>query len=53
MGKLVETCEACGKSASNLQRCKICGKMVCSTCFLSDINTCQGCVRKGLWIEET
>ncbi|MEM2878100.1 MAG: hypothetical protein QXG10_00880 [Candidatus Hadarchaeales archaeon] len=51
MGRVTGACSICGKISTDVYRCSICGGVVCSGCFMKDVNVCKKCVRKGLWVE--
>ncbi|MEW6222002.1 MAG: hypothetical protein AB1476_01585 [Candidatus Hadarchaeota archaeon] len=50
MGRYSGTCPICGRDNEDLHHCKVCGADVCHGCFVSDVHTCTGCMRKGLWV---
>lgn len=50
MGKIAGTCDICGRTSYDVYRCGICGSTVCSRDFSRDINVCNRCLRRGLWV---
>ncbi|TDA32026.1 MAG: orotate phosphoribosyltransferase [Hadesarchaea archaeon] len=52
MGRLTGSCSLCGRSTSELHRCKICGAAVCPRCYSEEAGACKKCLSKGLWVEE-
>ncbi len=50
MGRIVGTCQVCGRISYDIRRCPLCGATVCSRCFQNDAHSCIKCLRKGLWV---
>ncbi len=52
MGRIAGTCAICGRTSYDVFRCSLCGATVCERDFSRDINVCNRCLRKGLWVSD-